>query len=723
MIDIEQIISTEYSLPRQNVSNALALWQEGATIPFIARYRKEKTGSLDELQLRNIFERYTYLTELEQRKQTILDAIASQNKLTESLQNQILTCLNKTELEDLYLPYKPKRRTKAIIAKEKGLEPLAQLIQSYNQPKTSPDLSLTQAATKYVDESKGVKTKEEALSGAADILAELVAEKAEIRAFLRDYLLKQGIFVARIKDEHPEGTTKYEMYRNYQYSVSKIPPHNILALYRGEAEGILAVEIAFEEADVFNYLESQSIKTKVAEIRDFYRKMLKDAFNRLIKPALIREVRADRKQYADNESIKTFEANLRNLLLAPPAGMKPTMAIDPGFRTGCKVAILDQTGQFLEYQAIFPHSGDQKRQQAAKIIISLINKYHIELIAIGNGTASRETDQFISEIFQDLKSQPVKVIVNESGASVYSASEVARAEFSDLDVTVRGAISIGRRLQDPLAELVKIDPKSIGVGQYQHDVDQKLLQTKLAETVESCVNYVGVDLNTASKELLVFVSGITPTIANNIVSYRNQKGKFNNRQELLKIPKLGAKTFEQAAGFLRIRDGDFPLDNTAVHPESYPLVQKLLNTLNIPLEQINQNSARLNNLNLNQFITDTIGLPTLKDAVEELKKPGRDPREQFQYATFRAEITEITHLKPGMILEGIVTNVVNFGAFVDLGVHQDGLVHISELADRFVSDPNEIIKVGQVVKVKVLDVNEKLKRIALSTKAVTNLNQ
>ncbi|BAU65135.1 RNA binding S1 domain protein [Stanieria sp. NIES-3757] len=722
MIKIEQIIAEELSLSRHNVSNALALRQEGGTIPFIARYRKEKTGSLDELQLRKIFERYTYLTELEQRKQTILDAIASQNKLTESLQNQINNCLNKTELEDLYLPYKPKRRTKATIAREKGLEPLAQLIQSYNQPKTSPNLSLTQAAAKYVDESKGVKTEEEALSGAGDILAEVVAEKAEIRAYLRDYLLKQGIFVARIKDEHPEGSTKYEMYRNYQYSVSKIPPHNILALYRGEAEGILTVEIAFEEADVLNYLEFQSIKTKITEIRDFYRKMLKDAFNRLIKPALVREVRADRKQYADNESIKTFEANLRNLLLAPPAGMKPTMAIDPGFRTGCKVAILDQTGQFLEYQAIFPHSGDQKRQQAAKTIIDLINKYQIELIAIGNGTASRETDQFISEIFQDFKSKPVKVIVNESGASVYSASEVARAEFPDLDVTVRGAISIGRRLQDPLAELVKIDPKSIGVGQYQHDVDQKLLQTKLAETVESCVNYVGVDLNTASKELLVFVSGITPTIANNIVSYRNQKGKFNNRQELLKIPKLGAKTFEQAAGFLRIRDGDFPLDNTAVHPESYPLVQKLLTAFNIPLEQINQAGNRLNKINLNQFITDTIGLPTLQDAIAELKKPGRDPREQFQYATFRAEITEITHLKPGMILEGIVTNVVNFGAFVDLGVHQDGLVHISELADRFISDPNEIIKVGQVVKVKVLDVNAKLKRIALSIKAVTNLN-
>lgn len=738
MIDREQIIAAEYSLPRQNISNALALWQEGATIPFIARYRKEKTGSLDEIQLRNIFERYTYLTELEQRKQTILEAIASQDKLTESLQNQIVNCLNKTELEDIYLPYKPKRRTKATIAREKGLEPLAQLIQSWNQPKTSSQINLTQAATQYLDETKGVTTTEEALTGASDILAEKVAEKSQIRADLRDYLLKAGVFVSQIKHEHPEGSTKYEMYRNYQASVSKILPHNILALYRGEAEGILNLDLAFEEAEVLSYLESQEISHKIPEIRDFYRKMLKDAFNRLIKPALIREVRADRKHYADLESIKTFEANLRNLLLAPPAGMKPTMAIDPGFRTGCKVAILDETGQFLEYQAIFPHSGSEKRQQAAKIVTSLINKYQIELIALGNGTASRETDRFISEILQDVTPKPIKVIVNESGASIYSASEVAREEFPHLDVTVRGAISIGRRLQDPLAELVKIDPKSIGVGQYQHDVEQKLLQTKLAETVESCVNYVGVDLNTASKELLVFVSGITPTIANNIINYRNQKGKFKNRQQLLKVPKLGAKTFEQAAGFLRIRNGDNPLDNTAVHPESYSLVQDLVNAianapaklpaneeskpLPLPLTEIAQAGSRLKNLDLKQFVSDTVGLPTLEDVVQELQKPGRDPREQFQYANFSEAITEISHLKEGTILEGIVTNVVNFGAFVDLGVHQDGLVHISELADRFVCDPQEIVKVGQVVRVKVLEVNEKLRRIALSLKAVTKLD-
>jgi uncharacterized protein len=444
--------------------------------------------------------------------------------------------------------------------------------------------------------------------------------------------------------------------------------------------------------------------------------MLKDAFNRLLKPSLIREVRSDRQDYADLESIQTFEANLRNLLLASPAGMKPTLAIDPGFRTGCKVVALADTGKYLAYQAIYPHSGSNQREQAAETVKDFISKYQIELIAIGNGTASRETDQFIGEVLQQLKTKPIKVIVNESGASIYSASEVAREEFPDLDITVRGAISIGRRLQDPLAELVKIDPKSIGVGQYQHDVNQKLLKQKLEETVESCVNYVGVDLNTASKELLTFVSGISSTIANNIVNYRHEQGAFKNRKELLKITKLGKKTFEQAAGFLRIRNGTNPLDNTAVHPESYPIIEQIAKSLTVPLNKITQVSDRLKNLDLKQFITEEIGLPTLQDAIKELEKPGRDPREQFQYATFQEGIAEISDLTPGMILEGVVTNVVNFGAFVDIGVHQDGLVHISQLCDRFVSDPNEIVKVGQVVKVKVLEVNEKLKRVGLSLK-------
>ena len=719
MTNIPQIIAQEFSLSLTSVNNALELWKEGGTVPFIARYRKERTGSLDEVQLRDIFERYTYLTEIAKRKETILESIASQNKLTEELKTKIEACLNKTELEDLYLPYKPKRRTKATVAREKGLEPLAELIQSLNKPQTK-SVSLEREAAKYINKEKEVNTAEEALAGSADILAESVAEKAQIRAYLREYFLTKGVFTAKIKAEYPEGSTKFEMYRDYRYGVSKIPPHNILALYRGEAEGILAVDIAFEEAEVMAYLESQEIKTSVSQIRDFYRQLIKDAFKRLLKPAILREVRADRKNYADIESIKTFEINLRELLLAPPAGMKPTLAVDPGFRTGCKVAVLSQTGKFWAYQAIFPHSGANKREQAQETITDLIKKYKIELIAIGNGTASRETDQFISEVLKNLDSKPIKVIVNESGASIYSASEVAAKEFPDLDVTVRGAISIGRRLQDPLAELVKIDPKSIGVGQYQHDVEQKLLQKKLAETIASCVNYVGVDLNTASSELLTYVSGINATVANNIVAYRNEKGVFTNRKQLLKVTKLGAKAFEQAAGFLRIREGDNPLDNTAVHPESYQIVQNIATSLKMPLTEIVKAESSLKSLDLKQFTTDKIGLPTLQDVLKELEKPGRDPRDKFQYATFQEGIMEMSDLKVDMVLEGVVTNVVNFGAFVDIGVHQDGLVHISQLADQFVQDPKQIVKVGQVVKVKVLEVNEKLKRISLSMKLVNS---
>ena len=713
MLNIPQVIATELSLSIQSVKGALELFTEGATIPFIARYRKERTGSLNEIELRNIQERFTYLEELENRKQVILEAIASQNQLSDELKAKITACLQKNELEDLYLPFKPKRRTRATAAKEKGLSPLAEFIKTLNHPQAK-SLSLEKEAEKYLSEE--VTTPEDALGGAADILAEEVAEKAELRVYLREFCLENGGFVSRIKDDYPEGSTKFEMYRNFQSKLTKIAPHNILALFRGEAEKILVVDISFDESRVINYLESKLINTKINAVRKFYQAMLKDSFNRLLKPALIREVRSEKKAWADIESIKTFEANLRELLLSPPAGMKPTLAIDPGFRTGCKVAILSETGDFLEYQAIFPHTGPQKRAVAAQTIKKLLLKYKIELIAIGNGTASRETDEFITEVLADLETKPIKVIVNESGASIYSASEVAIAEFPDLDVTVRGAISIGRRLQDPLAELVKIDPKSIGVGQYQHDVDQKLLKKKLEETVESCVNYVGVDLNTASKELLMFVSGINQTIANNIVDYRHEKGAFKSRKELLKIKKLGAKTFELAAGFLRIRDGENPLDNTAVHPESYGVVEAISSSLDIPLGQISQISSRLQSLDLRQYVTESIGLPTLQDIVSELEKPGRDPRAEFKYATFKEGITEISDLKEGMELEGIVTNVVNFGAFVDVGVHQDGLVHISQLADRFVSAPNEIVKVGQVVKVRVLEVNEKLNRISLSMK-------
>jgi len=722
MLNIPQLLAKELSLSPSQVQNALELFAEGATIPFIARYRKERTGSLDEVQLRDLSERFTYLTELEQRKAVILDAIASQGKLTDELKSKIEACLQKTELEDLYLPFRPKRRTRATIAREKGLEPLAEFIKSLNSSSAKP-ASLEEEAAKYISEEKAVKTVEDALKGASDILAEEVSEKAKLRAYLREYLMQEGGFVSRIKDDYPEGSTKYEMYRKFQAKVKDIAPHNMLALLRGEDEGVLNLELSFDEEAVMSYLESEELQTKVRAVRDFYRGMLKDGFNRLMKASLITEIRSDRKAYADIESIKTFETNLRELLLSAPAGMKPTLAIDPGFRTGCKVCVLDETGKFLEYQTVFPHQAAAQRQEAARTIAKLIEKYNIQLIAIGNGTASRETDEFVSEVLQTLSRKPIKVMVNESGASIYSASDVAREEFPDQDVTVRGAISIGRRLQDPLAELVKIDPKSIGVGQYQHDVDQKLLKKKLDETVESCVNYVGVDLNMASKELLTFVSGMTPTIAKNIVTYRNEHGAFKNRRNLLKVPKLGPKAFEQAAGFLRIRSGDNPLDNTAVHPESYFVVEAIAKDLAMPLEQIPKAAQQLKSIDLKKYVTDTVGLPTLRDIISELEKPGRDPRAEFKYATFKEGVKEIKDLTVGMELEGIVTNVANFGAFVDIGVHQDGLVHISQLADRFIDDPKKVVKVGQVVKVRVMEVNEKLKRISLSMRSPEPTNR
>jgi uncharacterized protein len=715
MLNIPAQIAHELKLNARVVETVLGLLAEGATIPFIARYRKELTGEMNEIVLRELVERFTYLTELAARKETIISAIASQDKLTPELQNKIENCLLKTELEDLYLPYKPKRRTRATIAREKGLEPLAELIKKLNHPTAKP-VDLEIEGSKYVNDELGVKTTAEALAGASDILAEFIADKADLRTYIRHYIQKEGQFISSIKNDIEEGSTKYEMYRQYAAPVSKIAPHNLLALFRGEAEKILNLELKFNEDDIYYYLAAQEIKTKIPAIGQFYRNMLKDAFNRLMKTSLINEVRSEAKLQADIASISNFETNLRELLLSAPAGMKPTLAIDPGFRTGCKVAVLSETGKFLAYEAIFPHHASNQRQQATATIQKLIRKYNIQLIAIGNGTAGRETQQFITETVANIEPKPVQVMVNESGASIYSASEVAIAEFPDLDLTVRGAISIGRRLQDPLAELVKIDPKSIGVGQYQHDVDQKLLKKKLDDTVESCVNYVGVDLNTASKELLTFVSGLTPTVANNIIAHRNENGAFKNRKQLLKVAKLGPKAFEQAAGFLRIRNGENPLDNTAVHPESYGILKAIAKDVNIPLTEPTQLALKLKKLNLKQYITDKIGEPTLRDIISELEKPGRDPRAEFKYATFKEGIQEIEDLKVDMELEGIVTNVANFGAFIDIGVHQDGLVHISQLAHTFVSDPNQIVKVGQVVKVRVLEVNTKLRRISLSMK-------
>jgi protein Tex len=715
MLDIRAQIASELELNPSIVQNVLDLFAEGATIPFIARYRKERTDEMNEIVLRKLEERFTYLTELAARKETIISSIESQAKLTLELRVKIENCLLKTELEDLYLPYKPKRRTRATIAKEKGLEPLAELIRSLNLA-IAQAVDLDVEAAKYINEDNGVKTAAEALAGASDIIAESIADKANLRAYIREYIQSEGGFVSSIKDDVAEGSTKYEMYRKYATSISKVAPHNLLALFRGEAEKVIKLELEFDEEDVCEYLARQEIKTKLPAICEFYQSMIKDAFNRLMKTSLVNEVRAECKLQADIGSISNFETNLRELLLSAPAGMKPTLAIDPGFRSGCKVAVLSETGKYLAYEAVFPHQAANQRQQAANTVKQFIKKYGIELIAIGNGTAGRETDQFVIEILADIEPKPIKVMVNESGASIYSASEVAISEFPDLDITVRGAISIGRRLQDPLAELVKIDPKSIGVGQYQHDVDQKLLRKKLDDTVESCVNYVGVDLNTASKELLTFVSGLSPVVANNIIAYRNEHGAFKNRKQLLKVAKLGPKAYEQAAGFLRIRGGENPLDNTAVHPESYPILAAIAKDVNIPLTEPTKLGAELKQADLKKYITDTIGEPTLRDIISELEKPGRDPRAEFKYATFKEGIQEIKDLVVGMELEGTVTNVANFGAFVDVGVHQDGLVHVSQLSDNFVSDPSQVVKVGQVVKVKVLEVNVQLKRVSLTMK-------
>jgi protein Tex len=713
MLNLVQVLAQELSLQTAQVQSALELFAEGATVPFIARYRKERTGEMDETQLRQLSERHAYLTELEDRKTSILAEIQQQGKLTDELKGKIEACLQKTELEDLYLPYKPKRRTRAAIAREKGLEPLALFIQTLNHPKAQPQ-SLETEAAKYL--SPEVATPTDALKGAADILAEAIADKAELRAYLRKQIFQTGLFASRIKGDHPEGSTKYEMYRNFTAKIPQIASHNLLALYRGESEDILQVEIEFEGDRLLGDMEEGEIYTRIPEVRSFYQDVLKDTFNRLIKASLLNDIRSECKRTADLASIETFEENMRHLLLSSPAGMKPTLGVDPGFRTGCKVAALDPTGKFLEYQAVFPHQSATQRQTAAQTLKRMIEKHGIELIAIGNGTASRETDVFVGEVLKTLDRKPIKVIVSEAGASVYSASEVAIAEFPDLDVTIRGAISIARRLQDPLAELVKIDPKSIGVGQYQHDVDQKLLKRKLEDTVESCVNFVGVDLNTASKELLTFVSGITGAIANNIVTYRNENGAFKQRRELLKVAKLGPKAFEQAAGFLRIRNGKNPLDNTAVHPESYAIVEKMAKDLGVPVTQIPE---QLKGKPLKPYTSEAIGEPTLRDILSELEKPGRDPREEFKYATFQENITEMKDLQVGMSLEGVVTNVANFGAFVDIGVHQDGLVHVSQLADKFISDPKQIVKVGQVVKVTVLEVNAALKRISLTMRTST----
>ncbi len=714
-MNIPQTIAGELSLGLHQIENALALFAEGGTVPFIARYRKERTGEMNETQLRTLLERHAYLSELEDRKAAVLKSIGEQGRLTGQLQSAIEACRQKTELEDLYLPYKPRKRTRATVARGKGLEPLAALLRDLNRP-GAPAADLEAEAARYVSAETGVSGARDALAGASDILAEEVSERAHLRRHLRQFLLREGAFVSRIGEEYPEGTTRFEMYRDYRVPVGDIAPHNMLALRRGETEGVLSFTVEFDADAATAYLESEEIRSSQPEVVAFYRAMIADAFDRLMRTALIGEVRLEKKTEADRASVRTFEANLRELLLASPAGMKPTLGIDPGFRTGCKVSAVDRTGKLLEYATIHPFKSEGERTRARETVRELVAKHGIELIAIGNGTAGRETDAFVGDALEPLEHRPVRVLVSEAGASVYSASEAAIGEFPDLDLTVRGAVSIARRLQDPLAELVKIDPKSIGVGQYQHDVDQRLLKRKLDETVETCVNYVGVDLNLASKELLGFVAGMSPSVAGSVVAHRNARGPFRNRKDLLEVPRLGTRTFEQAAGFLRIRNGDNPLDNTAVHPESYPVVQRIARILGTPLERITGATGRLRTLDLKDLATDTIGEPTLRDIIAELEKPGRDPRAEFRYARFQEDVREIGDLLPGMQLEGVVTNVANFGAFVDIGVHQDGLVHISQLSDRFVDDPGKVVKVGQIVTVRVLEVNASLKRISLTMK-------
>jgi uncharacterized protein len=682
------------------------LLEEGATVPFISRYRKEMTGSLDEVQIAAIRDRVEQLKELDKRREAILKSLTEMEKLSPELKKLINAATTLSLLEDIYLPYRPKRKTRASVAKEKGLQPLADLILEQN------GIDLISEAGKFINPEKGVATLDEALAGARDIVAETVSEHIEARAVIRKLFVDKGVFECRVIPGKEEAGIKYRDYFEWTEAVKSAPSHRILAMRRGEKELVLSLDICPPADDAVSMLEkifvtgnkasSQQVKIAVA-----------DAYKRLLKPSLETEIRVLTKKKADEEAIRVFAENARQLLLAAPLGQKRVMAIDPGFRTGCKVVCLDAQGQLMENTAIFPHTGAGAVAEAEKTVRFLASKYSIEAIAIGNGTAGRETETFV----RSLQLPDVMVVmVNESGASIYSASDVARQEFRDKDITVRGAVSIGRRLTDPLAELVKIDPKSIGVGQYQHDVDQNKLQTSLDDTVMSCVNAVGVELNTASKQILSYVSGLGPQIAQNVVEYRNKNGAFSSREQLKKVPRLGEKAYEQAAGFLRIRNAGHPLDASAVHPERYSLVEQMAKDLNCTVPDLIKDESLRKKISVHKYISDQVGLPTLNDIIQELAKPGRDPREKFEAFSFTEGINSIADLKVGMTLPGIVTNITAFGAFVDIGVHQDGLVHLSQLANRFVKDPNEVVKVHQQVEVTVTEVDVNRKRIALSMK-------
>ena len=693
------------------VENTVELLQEGATVPFIARYRKEHTGELDEVQIRTVEELFSYFCELEERKITVLKSIEEQGKLTEELRERIVASRQKTEIEDLYLPFRPKRRTKATIARERGLEPLADIIAAQELTVGTAE----EAAYSFIDPEKEVPDATAALVGAGHILAERLSDNADARAMVRRLTKEQGVINARVAANYKEQVTKFEMYYDYQEALKDVPSHRMLAMRRGEKEEVLYLSISAPIEQIVTALKSRLI-LRESIFAPLLEQVAEDSYKRLIAPSIEVELRLESKERADEAAIHIFARNLRELLLAPPAGGKRVLGIDPGFRTGSKLAAVDATGRFLEHVTIYPHIGESRIPQAKQDLLRMLESHAIEMVAVGNGTAGREMEMFVKETLQGVGKQPPVVSVSEAGASIYSASDIAREEFPDLDLTVRGAISIGRRLQDPLGELVKVDPKSIGVGQYQHDVDQGMLKKSLDAVVESCVNYVGVDLNTASWALLAYISGIGPALAKAITKYRDENGPFSTRKALLKVPRFGAKAFEQAAGFLRIRNGKYPLDNTAVHPERYQLVEAMVADLGVSLPELLSDSTLICRINLKLYVTQDIGVPTLTDIIEELKKPGRDPRSQFQTVTFRDDIREIRDLKEGMILQGVVTNVAAFGAFVDIGVHQDGLVHISHLANRYVKDPNDAVKVGQVVTIKVLSADVGRKRIALSIK-------
>jgi uncharacterized protein len=704
-------IATSLNVPMRGLVAVIELLNEGGTVPFIARYRKEATGNLDEVQIRDIEEKLAYFRDLVARRETILASILEQGKLTDELKARIEATLDKSELEDLYLPYRPKRRTKATIAREKGLEPLA----LYLMAQEAGPQSLLQLAAGFVDAAKEVNSVEEALEGARHIVAEMLSEDADLRKALRQLMFAEGIIVSRKAMDAVDEQEKFKMYYEYREPVKTIPSHRMLAVRRGESESVLYFLIEMEPLRALGVMRPRVLR-KQGDWTAQLELAMEDAWKRLLNPSIQGELRLELKKRSDTDAIQVFRDNLHHLLLAPPAGPISILGIDPGLRTGCKVAVVDETGKFLANDVLYLHTSKGAADGAAKVLEKLLVEHNVRAIAIGNGTASRETDAFVRDFLRERGLNNIfSVTVSESGASIYSASDIARQEFPDLDLTVRGAISIARRLQDPLSELVKVDPKSIGVGQYQHDVDQRQLQQSLETVIESCVNRVGVDLNTSSWTLLRYVSGITERTALNIVSYRNEHGQFRSRAELNKVTGIGAKTFEQAAGFLRIRNGENPLDMTAVHPESYGVVEEIAKSLDAPVGELIRRPELLAKVDAKQL---SAGTYTLKDILEELKKPGRDPRDKFVAPSFNETVREFADVQPEMVLEGVVTNVTKFGAFVDIGVHQDGLVHVSELSNRFIKDPSEAVKAGQIVKVKVLSADVKTKRIALSMKAL-----